>query len=112
VTYGSTPAAQGVLYGIVPVVIAIIAHALVGLLRTVIKTVWLAALAVAALAAYLFGVNELLILATGALLVAAVHVPCHPPGGQDRVRGLLSFGGSPLFPDPTGGSWFSCSSRC
>ncbi|MGW0808491.1 chromate transporter [Nonomuraea sp. NPDC002799] len=33
VTYGSTPAAEGLLYGIVPVVIAIIAHALSGLLR-------------------------------------------------------------------------------
>lgn len=59
VTYGTTPAVAGILYGIVPAVIAIIAHALLGLLRTAIKNVWLALLAVAALAAYLLGVNEL-----------------------------------------------------
>ncbi|MGP3935171.1 chromate efflux transporter [Nonomuraea sp. KM88] len=120
VTYGSTPAAEGLLYGIVPAVIAIIAHALFGLWRTVIKTVWLGVLALAALAAYLAGVNELLILAAGALLAFAVRLPRRPPrrpprrlprrppGGQNRLPGvlaapLLAFGGSPLFPDPTGG---------
>ncbi|MEV4189323.1 chromate transporter, partial [Streptosporangium canum] len=70
VTYGHTPAVEGILYGIVPVVIAIIAHALFGLLRTVIKNIWLGGLAIAALAAYLLGANELLILAAGALLAA------------------------------------------
>ncbi|WP_246080742.1 chromate efflux transporter [Nonomuraea mesophila] len=112
VTYGSTPAAEGLLYGIVPAVIAIIAHALFGLWRTVIKTAWLGALALAALAAYLAGVNELLILAAGALLAAAVRLPRRlprrPPGDQNRLPGvlaapLLAFGGSPLFPEPTGG---------
>jgi chromate transporter len=39
VTYGETPAVGGILYGIVPAVIAIIAYALFGLLRTVIKTI-------------------------------------------------------------------------
>nr|WP_236667817.1 chromate efflux transporter [Nonomuraea sp. K271] len=108
VTYGSTPAVEGLLYGIVPAVIGIIAHALSGLLRTVIKNAWLGALALAALAAYLAGVNELLILAAGALLAYAARLPRRPPGGQNRPAGLLAaplltFGGSPLFPDPTGG---------
>ncbi|WP_241564718.1 chromate efflux transporter [Nonomuraea polychroma] len=107
VTYGSTPAAEGLLYGIVPVVIAIIAHALFGLLRTVVKTIWLGALAVAALAAYLLGVNELLVLAAGALLAGAARAMRRPPR-PDRMQGvlaapLLTLGGSPLFPDPTGG---------
>ncbi|MGI5283602.1 chromate efflux transporter [Nonomuraea polychroma] len=107
VTYGSTPAAEGLLYGIVPVVIAIIAHALFGLLRTVVKTIWLGALAVAALAAYLLGVNELLVLAAGALLAGAARAVRRPPS-PDRMQGvlaapLLTLGGSPLFPDPTGG---------
>ncbi|WP_246064165.1 chromate transporter, partial [Nonomuraea longispora] len=75
VTYGSTPAVEGLLYGIVPAVIGIIAHALSGLLRTVIKNAWLGALALAALAAYLAGVNELLILAAGALLAYAARLP-------------------------------------
>jgi chromate transporter len=47
-------------------VIAIIVYAVIALLRSVIKGVWLGALAVAALVAYLFGVNELILLATGA----------------------------------------------
>ncbi|GAA0584323.1 chromate efflux transporter [Kribbella sandramycini] len=74
VTFGETPAVTGVLYGIVPAVVAIIAHALFGLLRTVIKTVWLGVLAVGALVAYLLGVNELLLLAAGAVLAAAAHL--------------------------------------
>ncbi|GLX93033.1 chromate efflux transporter [Herbidospora sp. NBRC 101105] len=101
VTYGSTPEVQGVLYGVVPAVIAIIAHALFALLRTAIKNVWLAVLAVAALAAYFLGVNELLILASGALLAAAA---------RSARRGVLAVpligpmaGGLPVFPDPTGG---------
>ncbi|MFC3982843.1 chromate efflux transporter [Streptosporangium jomthongense] len=106
VTYGHTPAIQGILYGIVPVVIAIIAHALFSLLRTVVKNIWLGALAVAALAAYLLGVNELLILATGALSAAAVRLARRlrrdSPQGMLALP-LLGLGGSPVFPDPTGG---------
>nr|WP_211207220.1 chromate efflux transporter [Stackebrandtia nassauensis] len=104
VTYGQTPAVKGVLYGVVPAVIGIIAHALFGLLRTVVKTVWLGALGVAALVAYFLGVNELVILAAGGLLAVAVHF------GQ-RWRGSVSGFAIPLlwtdklpvFADPTTG---------
>ncbi|MEV4471957.1 chromate efflux transporter [Nonomuraea sp. NPDC049504] len=106
VTYGRTPAVEGILYGIVPVVIAIIAHALFGLLRAVIKSWWLAAVAAGALTAYLLGVNELLILAAGALLAAAAHLP-RRPGGVHGLLGVPMLGvpmlGAPVFPDPTGG---------
>jgi chromate transporter len=40
--YGSTPQAEGLLYGITPVVVAIIVHALWGLLRTAVKGLFLA----------------------------------------------------------------------
>ncbi|GAA3112547.1 chromate efflux transporter [Streptosporangium carneum] len=106
VTYGHTPAVEGILYGVIPAVIAIIAHALFGLLRTVIKNVWLGALAIAALAAYLLGVNELLILATGAVLAAAVRLARRQRHGSPQgmlAVSLLGLGGSPVFPDPTGG---------
>jgi len=111
VRYGDTPAVAGILYGIVPAVIAIIAYALLGLVRTVVKTVWLGALALAALAAYLFGVNELAILAAGALLAAGGYAARHPPRrGQPGPPGLpgllaapLALPGLPVFPDPTGG---------
>ncbi len=105
VRYGSTPAVEGILYGVVPAVIAIIAHALFALLRTVLKTVWLGLLAAAALAAYLAGVGELLILASGALLAAAARTArrARPGPGAPHALVLLPFGGgSPLFPDPTG----------
>jgi chromate transporter len=116
VTFGDTPAVEGILYGIVPAVIAIIAYALLGLLRTVVKTIWLGVLAVAALAAYLLGVNELLVLAGGAVLAAAAHLARHPP--RRRARGISGWVGplgsvadgpfavplgQPLFADPTGG---------
>jgi chromate transporter len=107
VTYGNTPAVDGLLYGIVPAVVAIIAHALFGLLRTVIKNLWLGLLAIAALTAYLLGVNELLVLAAGAGVAAAACLARRPPS-RDRLHTmiaapLLTLGGSPLFPDPTGG---------
>ncbi|GHE27085.1 chromate transporter [Streptosporangium violaceochromogenes] len=103
VSYGNTPAVRGLLYGIVPAVIAIIAHALIGLLRAVIKSVWTAALTVAALTAYLLGVNELLVLAAGALLAAAVRLAGR--FRHDRAHGLLTLPlglGLPVFPHPSG----------
>jgi chromate transporter len=107
VRYGQAPAVEGVLYGIVPVVIAIIARALLGLLPTVVKSVWLGGLAVLALAAYLLGVNELIVLAGGAVVAGLVQLASHPPKWR-RPRGLLltpllPLVGQPVFPDPTGG---------
>lgn len=106
VEYGDTPAFEGILYGIVPAVIAIIAHALLSLLRTVIKNIWLAGLVVAALVAYLLGVNELVVLAAGAALAAAAHLIRHPPR-RDRLHSFLAtpllIAGQPVFPDPTSG---------
>jgi chromate transporter len=104
VTYGGTPAFEGILYGIVPAVIAIIANALFGLLRTVIKTIWLGGLVVAALAAYLLGVNELLVLAAGAALAATVRLIRDPPRRNTLMLApLLGAAGQPVFADPTGG---------
>lgn len=73
VKYGDTPAIEGILYGVVPVVVAIVAHAVTGLGRSVLKTAqgWL--LTVGAFAAYLLGVNELVILAAGAAIAATLH---------------------------------------
>ncbi len=84
VRFGQTPAVSGLLYGIVPAVVAIIAHALFALLKAVLKTVWLILLAAAALTAYLLGVNELLILAAGAALPAAIRLA---RGGERETGG-------------------------
>lgn len=83
VRYGDTPEAEGLLYGIKPVVTGIIVWALLGLFRTAVKGPFLGCLAVAAGAAYLAGINELLILAAGGLLAVAWH-------GRDRLPGLRS----------------------
>ncbi|GAA1544583.1 chromate efflux transporter [Nocardioides humi] len=73
VEYGDTPAVESLLYGVVPVVVAIIVWALVGLGRTVLASRWLALLAAAALAAYLMGAPELAVLFAGAGVAAVVR---------------------------------------
>ena len=87
--YGATPAGEALLYGIKPVIIAIVAQALWKLGRTALKGWLLAAVGVAVFAAYLLGVDELLLLALGGLFVLAAR----------RLRpgvGLLLFA-PPLF---------------
>ncbi|GAA0388790.1 chromate transporter [Acrocarpospora corrugata] len=69
--YGRTPAAEGLLYGIKPVVVAIVVWAVAGLTKTAIKNAPTGIVAAAVLVAYLLGVNELLLLAGGGLLVMA-----------------------------------------
>ncbi len=72
--YGSTPQAEGLLYGITPVVVAIIIHALWGLLRTAVKGPFLAVVATGALVLYFLGVGEIPLLFGGALLVLSVRI--------------------------------------
>lgn len=69
VRYGTLPAAEWLLYGIKPVIIAVVAQALWGLGRTALKGPLLLAVAAAALVLYLLGGNELALLFGGGLLV-------------------------------------------
>ena len=106
VRYGDTPAVEGILYGVVPAVIAIIAYALAWLLRSVVRSAWLAVLVAAALTAYLLGVNELVVLAAGAVLAMAWHAfRDRPRAGLSAVlpAQLAVLTGQPLFPDPSAG---------
>ena len=66
--FGTLPAAAGLLYGVKPVVIAVVLQALWGLGRTAVKSWWLAALGIAAIVATAAGVNELLVLGVAAAL--------------------------------------------
>jgi chromate transporter len=68
VTYGSTPTGEALLYGIEPVVIAIVAHALISLAPKALSSPLLVAVGGATAVLYLVGVNELLLLATAALV--------------------------------------------
>ncbi len=71
VRFGALPAAAGVLYGVKPVVIAVVLQALWGLTRSAVKAAWLAALGAAAVAATALGVNELIVLGAAAVLGVA-----------------------------------------
>jgi len=107
VTYGQTPAFTAVLYGVIPVTIAIIVHALFGLRRAVFKRPSLVVIALASFAAYLASVNELVILAAGAfgaLFFSWVKKVGENARNENRFNGIgLCFlaTGSPLFTDPT-----------
>jgi chromate transporter len=97
VEHGTTPAARDLLRGVVPAVLAIVVWALVALLPVVVKTAWLGALAAVALAAYLLGVNELVVLFGGAA-VAVVARLASQLGHRALIAPLAV-----LFPDPTAG---------
>lgn len=66
VRYGSTPAGERLLYGVAPVIIAVVAQALWGLLGTAVKGPLTAAVGGAALLIYvLLGTGEILLLVAG-----------------------------------------------
>jgi chromate transporter len=76
VSYGNLPQAAWLLYGIKPVVIVLIIHALWMLGRAAIKNIWFALLAAGVFLLYLAGFNEIVLLfsvAFGTLLVANAH---------------------------------------
>lgn len=68
VRFGKLPQAAGLLYGVKPVVIAVVAQALWKLGRSAIKSMWLAILAIVTIILCAAGVNELLVLVIGGLL--------------------------------------------
>jgi len=71
VRWGRLPQAEALLYGVKPVIIAVVAQALLGLGRTALKTPLLIALGTAAVALNPGGVHELMIL-FGAGTIAAI----------------------------------------
>jgi chromate transporter len=76
VRFGHLPAVAGLLYGVKPVVVAVILQALWGLGRTAIKNSLLAVTGVICVALSFFGVNALLILAGTGATIALIHVFC------------------------------------
>src|SRR4029077_3597686 len=87
VRYGMLPAAQWILYGINPMVIAIIADALLSLGRTALKTAWLALMAVVSLVLYFWGVSIVAIVVGTALLTAVIGYS--KTKGQHRALGIF-----------------------
>ena len=94
--YGTTPTALDLSYGIVPVIVAVVAHACVGLARTAVKDIVLGVVAVGAAAAWLAGVNELVLLAVAAVAGslwrnrAALHTGLRPHAWMIAPFGLAA----------------------
>jgi chromate transporter len=94
VEYGTTSEAEAFLYGIAPVVIAIVAVAIWKLGRTAVKDIPLAIVAVVVIALAFWGVNEIvLIFGTGLVVMVARNAV--PTGGR-RASGLAPW----LLPAP------------
>ena len=71
VRWGALPQAASLLYGVKPVVIAVVLQALWKLGRSAVKTAWLAVVTVLAIVLAAIGVNELLVLVIGGVLALA-----------------------------------------
>ncbi len=80
VRWGALPEVAGVLYGVAPVVIAVVLQALVGLARSAAKSGFLIALGLAALGAAAWGVDPLVVLAAAGSLAALPHLRRRPDG--------------------------------
>ena len=101
VQFGTTPAGEALLYGIKPVVIAVVAQALWGLGRTALQGPLLFAVGAAAAALYLVGFNELAILFAGALAVLLIRTIQHLSPRQLGAAMAAPFAGLPLTMLPT-----------
>ena len=120
VKYGSLPHTDGILYGVKPVVIAIVLQALWRLGRAAMKTKWLAFVGVTAVVFSLLGLNELVVLfgaGAGAVMVSwfikaaseakrkgrrpqklfSIPFAVLAPGAASSVAVSGSFGLFPLF---------------
>lgn len=86
VEYGRLPEVRGLLYGVMPVVVAIVANALWLLGRTAVKSWQLGVIAAAALAAVIAGAHELAV-----LLVAGVAAAAFAAARRGQALALLPF---------------------
>lgn len=87
--YGATPEATALMYGVKPVIIAVILQALVALARTAIKNALTAAVGLAALALFFLGANEIaLLFGAGLIVMLATNVRRRLEGGMPSVAAL------------------------
>jgi chromate transporter len=89
VKFGALPQVGALLYGVKPVIIAIVAQALWGLSKSAIKSPFLAILTLAVIAANFLGVHELLLLALAGIGAAFVR------GGQKKAAAWMPLAAAP-----------------
>jgi chromate transporter len=94
VRYGSLPQVTGILYGVKPVIIAVVLQALWSLGRAAIKTSFLAAVGIAGVALTFLGINELFILFGGGVVVGVGRLIARQAKSETNLLSLLS--ASPL----------------
>src|SRR5271154_526700 len=88
VRYGTMPQAVGLLYGIKPVIIAVVLQALWGLGRTAIKSRMLAAIAIISFIAALFDVNDMIVLIGGGIVMIAIRAFEDPAGARATLAAI------------------------
>ena len=98
VRFGSVPQAGGLLYGIKPVIIAVVIQALFGFARAALKTRLLAVVALAGLVASFAGANELALLVAAGLAGAVVRAADRPRAPPPAGASARAF---PLFAQAT-----------
>jgi chromate transporter len=84
VHFGTLPDIQGVLFGVKPVVLAVVAQAIAGLVKPALKTRLLIFIAVVVLALSLAGVNELLLLFGAGCALGLLRWSARPDAGAKR----------------------------
>jgi chromate transporter len=90
VRFGNLPQVQWILYGVTPVIIAVVIQALWGLARKAARNAWLIALGAVAFALYLLGVGEIPLLFGAGLIYMVFR----------NARRLLGGGVSAFIPLP------------
>ena len=94
VRYGSLPQVTGVLYGVKPVIIAIVLQALWSLSRTAIKTKFLALVTLVAVVLSFLRVHELLVLFGAGVIVGLTRMITRQIGSGRRL--LIPISSSPV----------------
>jgi chromate transporter len=87
-TYGALPQTQAILYGVKPVIIAIVIFAIRGLARFALKNWWCAAIGVGAAGAALLGWDVLFLLFTAGACAAAIDWAATPGKKRQPVSSL------------------------
>jgi chromate transporter len=90
--YGAVPQVAGLLFGIKPVVVALIAQAIWNLGQTALKSVWLSVLAIVAIGLALWGASPLIVLIGAGVLWVLIRKGTRLAQDKAATAGLLGTG--------------------